>query len=292
MLQASTLEKRKELQATGDYLAVTFELFFVIGCCVLYSAVSTGFYKLRVMSVGYAQSRATFGILLVTNIVVHSVAIIFVIVQYAVAPGQLEQQWVYLSYYWLALHYIVMGIATYAQARSLVSSVQRHAHRQSTLILALSDMMSKIDGSCLLTAICLGLRAFALIMDSLMVKFVTLGTNTEVIWNVIFKYSLWIGPEMVILLAFGVAMHYTEEAFKTLSVEQMRYKGEGEIYQQMPLDEYHEPNTDNFGNKVDTQDLESVTGKVNVVIGQKPEDVEQAASNNSYILMEKTQDQM
>ena len=97
---------------------------------------------------------------------------------------------------------------------------------------------------------------------------------------------------MVILLTFGVAMHYAEEAFKTLSVEQMRYKGEGEIYQQMPLDEYHEPNTDNLGNKVETTELEQVTGQVNVIVGQKPEEIEQAASSNSYILMEKTQEAM
>ena len=270
---------------------------YAAGFCILYSTVCAGLYKLRVMSVGYRATRnAWFGWMIVTNVVVHAVTALFVIVQFATNPGAAVQSWVYVGYYWVALHLAIVGVATYVQAHALLNSVMRHGtHHSSALVRGLANCSGKMDGATLVTAVCLVLRAMALAADTMMPSFVTRGSLGEVLWNLVFKYALWIGPEIAVLVAFGVAMHYSEEMFKLLSSAQMRYKSDGgDGYQPVlsaVMDEYdQDPRTDNFGHKVETMDLEQMTGgPTRVDLGQRQEDVETAATTNSYLLLSDNQ---
>lgn len=265
----------------------------------MYSAISVCLYKLQTILYGYKASRSTFGWILVTNIVVHAVGYLFVILQYTIDPSDSDLKYVHLGYYWYALHFGLLGIAIVVTSQQMFNKTQQQFESSKSAtgqIFNILENMNKINTACVALMITMIIRGTALALDALESKIINVQTDQVVIWNLIFKYTLWLGPEVVLLIAYGAAMYYGEDLFINLAVMQLRYKGDGKsgeeaskVYVQL---QNQDPNSDEHGDPINTVSLESITGDMVVNVGSKPaEEQEPIASNqqgkgDDYVLMQ------
>lgn len=70
-------------------------------------------------------------------------------------------------------------------------------------------------------------------LDTLVYDYFASDSAGQIVWNIVFKYVLWIIPEMFIVLGLGIAMNATDNFASDLAVVAV-HRSEGKMYSDIP----------------------------------------------------------
>ncbi len=151
---------------------------------------------------------------------------------------------VHVTYYFVAANYCVMAVCLgyYSYVMNNIVDIRQ---ARSALAKRVFAATTDIRYSAMLLAVIIFVRAVAIAIDNVGYRYLLNGTAGQVIWNIVFKYIMWIVPEFVAIVLSASIFLDTEDFHAMMAVQEAKMNGTlpatsyvneyaGEAYGQVP----------------------------------------------------------
>jgi hypothetical protein len=197
-----------QLDETGKQLLITWEFLFIAGTCLLFTASSLLLYKWRHLLTRDSQGNTV--AVVVLNLIVYIPCIILIGLQYLLSYYEQQYLWIHTTYYYIGAALVGAAFLLTVNSTRLATTLE-HDRVRNDYTLRLYKLVLTIRFSSIACVIVLLVRAGSLTLDSIGYRYMTPGSTLQHVWNLFFKYILWITPEFLFCILLCHSFFTTED---------------------------------------------------------------------------------
>jgi hypothetical protein len=209
---AQNLPTYPALQTTGDVMVILWEFVYILGLNSMFTWVSYAIYIWKRMT--EVKNPTDFPFFLIVNGLIYAFSFAMLVVQYAISTNSLA--WINTCFYLFGLYGIGAAILLIFYSTRVALLIPGTPRNPSMMALKRILLLVQFLGWC--AGGTLIVRCLGIIIDTMFYSYLPSGSVVQTVWNIFFKFILWIVCELLIVVFLIYAYLETDVFITQLSI--------------------------------------------------------------------------
>eukprot|EP01080_Neovahlkampfia_damariscottae_P003598 gene3598-6333_t len=206
------LPSYQSLQTTGDVLVIFWEFVYILGLCVMFTWISYLIYVWKRMT--EVKNPTDYPFFLIINGLLYAFSFGMLIIQLAISTNSVT--WINTAFYLFGVYGIAASVLLIFYATRVSLLIPGHPSNPSMMalkrIILFVQFLGWSAGSTLM------IRCLGIIIDTMFYSYLPNNSVAQTVWNIFFKFVLWIVCELLLVVFLIYAYLETDKFITELSV--------------------------------------------------------------------------